>query len=99
MTGNRKQFRSAIVRLAHTQKFLATHGENEGDRGKGFGIVDSRWLAVQTIAGREWRLVTGLTFFAFERLEQSGLFTANVGTIAVVREKLKAEFGTEYFLP
>ena len=46
-------------------------------------------------AGRERRLKARLAFFAFQRLQQRGLFTANVCAITMMREQVKIETRTE----
>jgi len=58
--------------------------DDPGHRGKGFGIVDRRRLAIEAEARGKRRLESRQTLLAFERLQQRGLLAADVGAVTVM---------------
>ena len=86
-----KNLRAAVVRFAAFQIGLATIADDPRHGCKGFSVVDGRGLAIQTKACGERRLKARLAFFAFERFEQSGFFSADVCAETVEGMQLKFE--------
>ena len=95
MAGNTEQFSTACIRNTFVGKRLSAVTDNEGDGGERFGIVDGGRFAVQAERGGEWRFEARLTFFAFQRFEQCGFFTANICTVAVMGEEFKFKIRTQ----
>ena len=98
MTGNRKQLGTAVIGLAGFQIRRSAKIDDERDGAKRFGVINRRRHAIKTDTRRKRRLVARLTFFAFDRFQQTGFFAANVGTIAMMRKKLEIEAGAENVL-
>ena len=59
--------------------------------GQGFNIVDQGGFAPQTIGGRVGRAGARFTAFAFDRFDQGGFFTADIGAGAGVDVDIEAE--------
>ena len=95
VAGNTEQFGTACIRNTFVGKRLSAVTDNEWNGGERFGIVDGGRFAVQAERGGEWRFEARLAFFAFQRFEQCGFFTANICAVAVVGEEFKFKIRTQ----
>ncbi len=98
MAGNREYLRTAGIGDTQILKCLAAVLHDPGDRGKRLSVVDRGRAAEHAVTGRERRLETRLTLLAFDRLDQRGLFAADISAIAMNGIKIKTEIGTEQLL-
>ncbi len=90
VAGDREELGAAVVRPAEREERVAAVAHDPGHRRERLGVVDGRRLAIEPVARRKGRLEARLALLALERVEERGLFTADVGAVAGVGVKLEA---------
>ena len=92
--------RAGVVRPAELGVFRAAHRDDMLHVAERLDVVDDRRAHVETEHGREIRrLDARIGALAFERLDQAGLFAADVGARAAMNVDLGVESGAEDVLP
>ena len=82
MARHREDDRATGIRHAQAREPGRALAQDGGHGRIALRVVDRGGLAVQAEGGRERRLEARLALLAFERFEQRGFFTADVGTRA-----------------
>ena len=72
-----------------------TVGDDAGDVGKGFHVVENRGLFPQTLLGGEGRTHAGHASLAFDGAHEGGFFTAHEGAGALLDLQMEAEVRAE----
>ncbi len=80
MSGNRKDFRARIVGPPEPCKPAGTTAQNGWCNSDTLHIVDRCRRPIEAHIGREWRLQAWHALLAFQALNQSCFFAANVST-------------------
>ena len=98
MARDREDHRAARVGGAELREPFRPLTQDRGDRRVALCVVDGRRLTVETEGSRERRLEARLALLALERLEQRGLFTADVGAGAHERVEVEVDAAALYVL-
>src|SRR5665213_3535783 len=84
MARNAEDLGAGIVGPANAGKPISAAAQDGGRDRDAFHIIDSGGAAIEAHIGGEWRLQPRLALFAFQRFQQRGLFTTDIGTGAVM---------------
>ena len=84
-----------LVPLLFSVPMAANHSaplvDDHRDIGPGFHVVDDRGLAPKALLGRIGRAVAGLADIAFDKVDERGLFAADIGAGAPADLDIEAE--------
>src|SRR5580698_1180082 len=95
LAANAKHLRSPIFGQAEASEPIRSFVHDVVNITKRFYILDDRWLPPQSTNLREWGLRSRMRSLAFERIQQSRLFAADITSSARVNMKIKTQVRSE----
>lgn len=94
MSRDTEQLGTGVTGATESSKPLSTTSQDGGGNSDSLDVGDGGGASEKTDISREWGLQARLTSLTLDRLDQSSLFTANVGPSTTVNVHIKIVSGT-----